>query len=88
MSKCKSETIQAELGTFRHDQAYPRIIQACLRPCVTLAYLEPWYIRTLTYPKPEMYSEPGYIQNPRIFTTLAYSKPKAYSDIYDVKHLR
>ena len=28
MSKCKAKAIQTDLGTFRHGQAYPRIIQA------------------------------------------------------------
>ena len=29
---------------FRHNQPYPGIIQAYSKLCVTLAYLEPWYI--------------------------------------------
>ena len=58
---------------FRHNQPYPGIIQAYLKPCVTLVYLEPLYIqnhgifkirnifRTLVY------LEPQYIQNYGIF---------------------
>ena len=70
MGKCKTKAIETDLGTFRHNQAYPGIIQVYSKPCVTLAYSEPWYIlnpdifkirnilRTLVY------SEPWYIQNP------------------------
>ena len=89
MGKCKTKAIETDLGTFRHNQAYPGIIQVYSKPCVTLAYSEPWYIlnpdifkirnilRTLVY------SEPWYIQNPGMFRSLAYSKFKAYSDIYE-----
>ena len=89
MGKCKTKAIETDLGTFRHNQAYPGIIQVYSKPCVTLAYSEPWYIlnpdifkirnilRTLVY------SEPWYIQNPGMFRSLAYSKFKAYSDIYN-----
>ena len=38
MGKQKTKDIQTDLGTFRHNQAYPGIIQ------VTMEYLEPWYI--------------------------------------------
>ena len=41
MGKCKTKAIQTDLATFRHNQAYPGIIQAYSKPCVTLAYLEP-----------------------------------------------
>ena len=40
-----TKTIHTDLGTFRHNQAYPGIIQAYSKPCVTLAYLDPWYIQ-------------------------------------------
>ena len=72
MGKCKTKVIQTDLGTFRHNQAYPGIIQAYSKPCITLAYLEPWYIQN-----PDIFK----IRN--IFRTLAYSKSKAYSDICD-----
>ena len=79
MSKCKTKAIQTALGTFRHTQAYTGIIhhiQAHSEPCVTLTYLEPWYIqnpdvlRTLAYAQPRyirtpVYSERWYIQNSR-----------------------
>ena len=48
MGKYKTKAIQTDIGTFRHNQAYPRIVQAYLgysKPCVTLAYLELWYIQ-------------------------------------------
>ena len=38
MGKQKTKDIQTDLGTFRHNQAYPQIIQ------VTIEYLELWYI--------------------------------------------
>ena len=44
MSKCKTKAIQTDLGTFRHNQTYPGIIQAYSQPCVTLTYLKLWYI--------------------------------------------
>ena len=34
----KAKAIQTNLGTFRHNQVYPGIIQAYLEPCVTLIY--------------------------------------------------
>ena len=45
MGKCKTKAIQTDLDTFTHNQAYPGIIQTYSKPCVTLAYLEPWYIQ-------------------------------------------
>ena len=41
MDKGKTKVIQTDLGTFRHNQEYPEIIQAYSEPCVSLAYLEP-----------------------------------------------
>ena len=32
MGKCKTKVIQTDLGTFRHNQAYPGIIQAYSNP--------------------------------------------------------
>ena len=57
MRKCKTKSVQADLGIFTHIQTYSEL-------CVTLAYSEseaysePWYIqnpdifRTLVYSKP------------------------------------
>ena len=70
MGKCKTNAIQTDLYTFRHNQAYPGIIQAYSKPCATLAYLEPGISRTVTYSKSETYSEPRYIQNSGIFKFL------------------
>ena len=64
MGKRKTKAIQTELGTFRHNQAYPGIIQAYSKPCVPLAYLDLWYIHN---------SDIFKIRN--IFGTLVYSEP-------------
>ena len=74
MSKCKTKAIQTDLGTFRHNQAYPGTIQAYSEPCVTLTYLQLWYIQNLTYSEPEAYSEPRDINNPGLFRTPVYSE--------------
>ena len=44
MGKCKAKAIQVYLDTFRHNQAYPEIMQAHSKPCLTLASLELWYV--------------------------------------------
>ena len=86
MDKCKTKAIQTDLGPFRHNQAYPGMIQAYSKPCVTLAYLQPWYIqnpdifRTISIFRTLAYSPAWYIQNHRIFRTLAYSKSEPYSE--------
>ena len=67
MGKCKTKAIQTDLGTFRHNQAFPGIIQAYSKPCVTLAYLEPWYIQNSNIFRTLVYSETRYIQNSGIF---------------------
>ena len=82
------------MGTFRHNQAYPEIIQAYSNPCVTLAYLEPWYIqnpdmfKTRSIFRTLAYSQPWYIQNPGIFRTLAYSKSEAYWEPYQTSTMK
>ena len=87
MDKCETKAIQTDLGTFRHNQTYPGIIQANSEPCVTLAYLKLWYIqkpdifRTRSIFRTLAYSQPWYIQNLGIFRTLAYSKCEAYSEL-------
>ena len=71
MGKCKTKAIQANLGTFRHNQTYPKIIQAYLEACLTLTYLKLWYIqnpnvlRTRTIFRTLLYSEHWHIQNLR-----------------------
>ena len=88
MGKRKTKAIQTELGTFRHNQAYPGIIQAYSKPCVPLAYLDLWYIhnsdifkiRNIRNPsifRTLVYLQIWHIQNPRIIQT------STMSNIYD-----
>ena len=56
MSKCKTKAIQTDLGTFRHNQSFPGIIQA---------YLESWYIQNPGIFINPVYSECWHIQSPR-----------------------
>ena len=78
--------IQAHSGIIWDIQELFRHIQAHSEPCVTLSYLEPWYIwnlnifRTRSIFRTLAYSQPWYIQNPGIFTTLTYPKFKPYSE--------
>ena len=53
-----------------HIQELFRHIQAYLKSCVTLAYIELWYIQNLLHIQNQKH-----IQNPGIFTTLVYSEP-------------
>ena len=62
MGKCKTKTIETDLGTFRHNQAYPGIIQVYSKPCITWHIQRHGVFRTLTHSKSETYSEPWYIQ--------------------------
>ena len=80
---------------FRHNQAYPGIIHAYSEPCVTLAFLELWYIQnsdifsTRSIYKTLAYSQLWYIKNTSILRTLVCSKSKAYSELYQtctIKH--
>ena len=88
MGKCKTKAIQTYLGTFRHNQAYPGIIQ--VYSGIFKILCNPGIFRTMLYPEPNIsrtrgicrtlvYSQAWYIQNPLIFITLAYSESKAYS---------
>ena len=70
----KTKSIQTNLGTFSHNQTHPGIIQAYLKPYVTLTYLK------LTYSEPEAYSETQHIHNNGIFRTLYIQNPV---NIYD-----
>ena len=40
VNKKKTKSIQTNLGTFSHNQTHPGIIQAYLKPYVTLTYLK------------------------------------------------
>ena len=63
IGKCKTKTVQADLGIFWHDQAYSGIIQEYLGIFRTLVCA--WHIkscgisRLLLYSKSEEYSEPS-----------------------------
>ena len=50
MGKQKTKDIQTDLGTFRHNQAYPGIIQAYSGTFRTLCY--PDMFKTVVYPEP------------------------------------
>ena len=77
MGECKTKAIQTNLGTFRHNQTYPGIIQAYSGIFRTLCYPDIFYncgiSRTLTYSEPEAYSEPWHIHNPGIVRNSVYS---------------
>ena len=71
MGECKAKAIQTSLGSFRHNQTYPGIMQAYSGIFRTLCHPDIFYncgiSRTLTYSEPEAYSEPRYIQSVVIF---------------------
>ena len=73
VGKCKRKNIQTDFDIFRPNQACLEIIQAYSKPCVTLAYLEPWCIQNSNIFKITnifrtlVYLEPWYIQNSSIF---------------------
>ena len=76
----QKKAIQKDLGTFRHNQAYPGTIQAywgifktlCNSEIIrTVAYLEPWHIPNRKH-----------IQNTGIFTTLVHS------ELWDIQNPR
>ena len=83
MGKCITKAIQIYLGTSRHNQAYPRIIQiysVIIRTLCNLVYfMKLWMLllvlivscifRTLLYP------ESRHIQNPGNFKILVSSGP-------------
>ena len=39
MSKCKAEVIQTDLGTFKHNQKHPGIIQVYTQSAITCSKL-------------------------------------------------
>ena len=63
MGKCKTKAILADLGTFRHNQAYLGTIQSYLG-----------IFKTLTYSEPEAYAEPWQIHKRGILRTPVYSE--------------
>ena len=88
MGKCRAKAIQTDFGTFRYNQAYPGIIQAYSEPCITLPYLELWYIQDSAYSEPEAYSEPWHIHNPGIFTTPGTFRTLIYSERWHIQNRR
>ena len=76
-----SRQIQAYSGVIRHIQGLFRHIQAYSEPCITLAYLETWYIqnldifRTRSIFRNLAYSQFWYIHKAGIIQT-----PEAYSE--------
>ena len=87
MGKYKTKAIQVDLGIIRHNQPYSGIIRAYSEPCVTLAYLELWYIqnpgifRTRNICRNLVYLDSRYFQNADIFKTqgISYSEPSQTS---------
>ena len=63
--------MQTDLGAFRRIQELFWHIQAYPEPCVTLAYIEPWYIQN-----PDIQNQ-KHIQNPGIFKKI-YTKKKLW----------
>ena len=66
MGECKTKAIRTNLGTFRHNQTYPGIIQAYSGIIRTLRYLDMF--------KTVVYLEPWHIHNPGIFRTPLHSE--------------
>ena len=85
MGECKAKAIQTNLGTSRHNQTSPGIIQVYSGIFRTLCYLNIFYncgiSRTLIYSKPEAYSEPRSIQNAG--TLKIWGMFRTLSHIYD-----
>ena len=50
MGKCKTKAIQTNLGTLKHNQTYPGIIEAYSDIFRTLCY--PDTFKTVVYPEP------------------------------------
>ena len=85
MVECKAKAIQTNLGTYRHKQTYPGIIQVFSGIFRTLWYPDIFYnwgiSITLTYSEPEAYSEPCHIQNAGILKIWGIFR--TLSHIYD-----
>ena len=73
MGECKTKAIQTNLGTFRHNQTYPGIIQAYSGIFRTLCYSD--IFKTVACPEPWHIQNQKHIENPGIFTTLVHSEP-------------
>ena len=73
MGKSKTKAIQTDLGTIRHNQAYPGIIQIYSSIFKTL--YNPGIFRTVIYPEPWHIQNQKHIQDPGIVTSLVYPEP-------------
>ena len=60
MGKCKTKTIQLDLGICTNILAYSGIFRILCNPGI---------FRTVAYPEPEAYLEPWYTEKPDIFKT-------------------
>ena len=64
------------------------------KPCVILAYLEPWYLqnpdifRTSSIFSTLAYSQSWYIKKPRIFKTREYSKSEACPELCQISMMK
>ena len=76
MGKCKIKVIEIDLGTFKHNQAYPGIIQAY--PGIFKTLCNPGIFRTVLYSESWYVENQKHIQNPGIFTSLVYSEPRIF----------
>ena len=74
MGECKTKAIQTNLGTFRHNQTYPGIIQAYSGIFRTLFYTD--IFKTVVCPEPWHIQNKKHIQNSSMFTTLVYSESR------------
>ena len=85
MGKYKTKTIQADLGIFRHIQAYSaRHNQAYSAIFRTLC--NPDMFRTLANSEPDAYSEPWQIHNQMRIQGLGIFRNLAYSELWFVQN--
>ena len=73
MGKRKIKAIEVDLCTFRHNHAYPGIIQAYSGMSKTLRNSD--IFRIVVYPEHWQIQNHKHIQNPGILRTLVYSEP-------------
>ena len=73
MGEYKAKPIQTNLGTLRHDQTYPGIIQAYSGIFRTLCYPDIFYNCGISRTQNHIQNQ-KLIQNPGIFRTVLYSE--------------
>ena len=74
ISKLMPAFSTVQVGTVRHNQTYPGIIQAYSGIFRTLCY--PDILKTVVCPEPWHIENQKHIQNPGIFTTMVHSEPR------------